>query len=377
MILSFNISDYTVTINGELLRLLRKEFLLLEYLYQHNNRALSRQQLLDAVWSLQIPSDRTIDDHIYRLRKKLKKWEYLIRIETVKGFGYKLSVTSQTTSPLPFVQDEEIQELSRNLINKYHLYGHGEAIQKLLDKNTFGIELDDTRQLFIEFLGGDFLPLLQAQHIPFKEKAHPLLGLYGLIEEKSYDNVYKTLQSLEDKQVFGESEQEDLNLFRILIALKANQYSKAHILLLESESKICPENVGFYGFYQLWWLTYALCVKDFTMVLEKNNILEEFFKKHPFQREYGLFLLLKGFYCFHLNEKTHGFDLITQSFNVLERSKFIIQMLITLSIAEKLLTHFHNEKALEIIFIKKTEVYEKYRLYEIKEKIKDKFALFL
>jgi DNA-binding winged helix-turn-helix (wHTH) protein len=376
MALTFNITEYTVTIEGEPLRLLRKEYLLLEYLYQHNNRALSRQQILDAVWSLQIPSDRTIDDHIYRLRKKLKKWEHLIKIETVKGFGYKLIGTTKTTCLLPFVNDEEIQELSRNLLSKYHLYGQGEVIQKLLDNNTFGIKLDATRQHVIDFLSGNFLPLLQAQHIPFKEKAHLLLGLYGLMEENC-DNVYKILQSLEEKQVFGETEQEDLNLFRILIALKANKFPKAHTLLLESENKISPEIVSFYGFYQLWWLTYALCVKDFTLVLEKNNILEEFFKKHPFQREYGLFLLLKGFYCFHLNEKTHGLDLITQSFNVLERTKFAIQTLITLCIAEKLLTHYYNEKAEEIIFLKKEEVYEKYRLNEIKDKLKGKFARFL
>jgi two-component system phosphate regulon response regulator PhoB len=65
------------------------EFRLLEYLMQSPGRVYSRSQLLDAVWGRDIYVDeRTVDVHVGRLRKCLKRGRELDPIRTVRGMGY-------------------------------------------------------------------------------------------------------------------------------------------------------------------------------------------------------------------------------------------------------------------------------------------------
>lgn len=67
--IDFDQGSLTVTWAGRSISLLPKEYALLEYLYEHLQQTFSRNQLLDAVWPLESPIDRTVDDHIYRIRK--------------------------------------------------------------------------------------------------------------------------------------------------------------------------------------------------------------------------------------------------------------------------------------------------------------------
>ncbi|MCX7904474.1 MAG: response regulator transcription factor [Caloramator sp.] len=80
-----------VYIMGEKVELTPKEFDLLLYLYERPNIALSREQILNAVWGYDFFGDlRTVDTHIKNLREKLGDFrEY---IETVRGVGYKFEV---------------------------------------------------------------------------------------------------------------------------------------------------------------------------------------------------------------------------------------------------------------------------------------------
>lgn len=68
-----------------------KEFDLLVYLMRNRNIALSREQLLDAVWGDGGDSDdRTVDAHIKMLRKNIAPYsKYIV---TVWGVGYKFEV---------------------------------------------------------------------------------------------------------------------------------------------------------------------------------------------------------------------------------------------------------------------------------------------
>ncbi|CCC57957.1 response regulator transcription factor [Caloramator australicus] len=80
-----------VYVMGEKVELTPKEFDLLLYLYERPNVALSREQILNAVWGYDYFGDlRTVDTHIKNLREKLG--EYREYIETVRGFGYKFEV---------------------------------------------------------------------------------------------------------------------------------------------------------------------------------------------------------------------------------------------------------------------------------------------
>lgn len=66
------------------------EFRLLKFFMAHPNRAFSRAELLDKVWSAPpLIDERTVDVHVLRLRKALKDAEHLIK--TVRSVGYMLS----------------------------------------------------------------------------------------------------------------------------------------------------------------------------------------------------------------------------------------------------------------------------------------------
>lgn len=81
----------TVTCNGRPINLGLTEFELLQYLMNHPNRALTRDQLLNALRGDQsFLEDRTIDVYIRRLRAGLGA-EGEAMIETVRGIGYKFA----------------------------------------------------------------------------------------------------------------------------------------------------------------------------------------------------------------------------------------------------------------------------------------------
>ena len=78
-----------VTLNGENLELTRREYQLLRYLLEHKNQLVSRNTLLDEVWGFDFTgSDRVVDNHIQKLRKRLGSEAK--RIKTVIGMGYRL-----------------------------------------------------------------------------------------------------------------------------------------------------------------------------------------------------------------------------------------------------------------------------------------------
>ncbi len=59
------------TVDGEEVRLARKEFELLAYLIKHRGKICSREQIINRVWSDEVVVlDRTIDVNITRLRSK-------------------------------------------------------------------------------------------------------------------------------------------------------------------------------------------------------------------------------------------------------------------------------------------------------------------
>nr|CAA6818657.1 MAG: Phosphate regulon transcriptional regulatory protein PhoB (SphR) [uncultured Thiotrichaceae bacterium] len=65
------------------------EFRLLEFLMQNAGRVYSRAQLLDAIWGQNsFIEERTVDVHILRLRKALKKQGADKAIKTIRGAGY-------------------------------------------------------------------------------------------------------------------------------------------------------------------------------------------------------------------------------------------------------------------------------------------------
>ena len=84
-----DLSRREVFLDGDLLNLTHREFELLNYLVENGTRTVGRTELLDSLWgdAEEIPSERTIDVHVRRLRSKLGRLANTVR--TVRGQGYR------------------------------------------------------------------------------------------------------------------------------------------------------------------------------------------------------------------------------------------------------------------------------------------------
>jgi DNA-binding response OmpR family regulator len=77
-----------VSVDGQPIRLTRREFELLRFLIENRNRVLSRDRLLERVWGYDhFIETRSVDVHVGRLRAKLGGVGS--QIETVVGLGYR------------------------------------------------------------------------------------------------------------------------------------------------------------------------------------------------------------------------------------------------------------------------------------------------
>lgn len=71
----------------EIIDLTTKEYDLVLYFAKNQDRALSREQILDYIWGEDyFGSDRVVDDLIRRIRRKMTQ----LNLETIYGYGYKV-----------------------------------------------------------------------------------------------------------------------------------------------------------------------------------------------------------------------------------------------------------------------------------------------
>ena len=87
--LEINLTNYSVTCDGEEVDMPPKELELLYCLASSPNQVFTREQLLDRIWGYEYLGDtRTVDVHIKRIREKMKEHPHW-SIGTVWGIGYK------------------------------------------------------------------------------------------------------------------------------------------------------------------------------------------------------------------------------------------------------------------------------------------------
>jgi two-component system, OmpR family, response regulator TctD len=90
--LSFDPLSATLTVNHEVRELRSRELRLFEILINAPERILSKDTLCDRLFSYSEPvSDNAIEVYVARLRKKLAGSS--VRIETLRGLGYRLTTT--------------------------------------------------------------------------------------------------------------------------------------------------------------------------------------------------------------------------------------------------------------------------------------------
>lgn len=97
--LSLNPTTFAVTRGGAQIKLLPKEFALLEFLMRHPDQVFSAEALLDRVWrSDSDAAPETVRTCIKRLRKKLDSESEESLIQTLHGIGYKLHCPGEPAS---------------------------------------------------------------------------------------------------------------------------------------------------------------------------------------------------------------------------------------------------------------------------------------
>ncbi len=91
--LELNATDRIVTRNGQRVDLTAKEYEILEYLFAHKGRIVSREMLARDVWkevARQTPLDNVIDVHVAHLRRKIDENAKRKLLHTVRGLGFVL-----------------------------------------------------------------------------------------------------------------------------------------------------------------------------------------------------------------------------------------------------------------------------------------------
>jgi len=96
--ITVDLDKRTVTKDSVLLKLTSTEFSLLAYLIKNQHRAISRDELLTKIWGYgAMIETRATDDTVKRLRKKIADVNSNILIETVRGFGFKLTTEEEAS----------------------------------------------------------------------------------------------------------------------------------------------------------------------------------------------------------------------------------------------------------------------------------------
>ncbi len=75
-----------VQLEGEIIELTKKEYQILLMLIKSSGRFITREEILDSIWSDTLVTERTVDVHITRLRKRL--CSFGSRIKSRTGYGY-------------------------------------------------------------------------------------------------------------------------------------------------------------------------------------------------------------------------------------------------------------------------------------------------
>ena len=93
-IITVDINQHLVLIDGAKIELGPKEYRLLICLLEKPGRVFSRDNLLDMVWGVSADIDtRTVDVHVGRLRKAISAVSGKKLIRTVRSFGYSLATS--------------------------------------------------------------------------------------------------------------------------------------------------------------------------------------------------------------------------------------------------------------------------------------------
>lgn len=106
-----------VLLNGELIRLTSREFAIAWMLFSQAGDYISRRQIAGAVWSsTEDIVGRTLEQHIYKLRKKLQlNGDFGVRLRTMYAHGYRVELVDAAqgdAAARPAVEHDAVQGIA-------------------------------------------------------------------------------------------------------------------------------------------------------------------------------------------------------------------------------------------------------------------------
>ncbi|SDE68199.1 Transcriptional regulatory protein, C terminal [Fontibacillus panacisegetis] len=334
MQLEFIEIEYKVTAEGITVELLPKEFALLQFLYQHRGRIFSREQLLEHVWPLEYPVDRTVDDHIYRLRKKLAPYAGL-EIKTIRGLGYSLALQNPRSveETTPTMQDPELHETMRNVFMKFHRYGQGRSMLTLArQKDVLGFKIDPYYSVYVHFVEGDIDWLLHTNEVSIEERLYWLI-LYYINLVKPEHSLILCEQLLEKKLMSAEQNREMELLNIIDLYAQAGETDKALDRLKKSYEVIKQQ--GYDYFIPQMAITEMFVhlvagTEEHELEQMAEAIEADILSSSPYLRETGSYKIVKGLWMLNCQLWNEGEKLLDEGVQVLDNSGFIPLKLLAL-----------------------------------------------
>ncbi len=325
MVIHFQADAYTVAYAGECIPLLPKEYALFAYLYEHSNRTFSREELLDAVWGLEEPSDRTVDDHIYRLRKKLLKWSDHLTIETVRGQGYKLALTNKQPPDLPLKSDSQFAESVKKLFCTYHGFGMGAAMQTLVsNQEVLGFDIDPFYSVYTHFVSGDFLWIVDTEELTFWQKSVYLVHLFSATRLDPQASVYYYERLLSNQALLPEEWQKETELNIVWPYIEAGRLDQAEKQLQALEPWVSDLHSTSF--------TLVYCAKKLVLHLLNGEqqqaaaILadcEALIQKQPLQREKGMLYTTKALFLYRQGDRDAARHTLDEGIEIIKATKFV------------------------------------------------------
>ncbi|MDC0760922.1 winged helix-turn-helix domain-containing protein [Brevibacillus sp. AG] len=365
-------NTYQIHYAGETIVLLPKEYALFQFLYTWKNRSFSRSDLLDRVWPLEEPTDRTVDDHIYRLRKKLQKWSHLLTIDTVRGVGYRLTLKEQQ-SPSPTILNSNFSETINKMLSTYHGMGMGAALQTLYThQKVLGIQMDPFYATFLRFVVGDFNWFVEDKATPISDKLFYMFHLYHMTELDSQKTLEILQWALKNAKSMPENYQDELQITAISVYAQAKEWERAKKQLIPAREVVDRVNSpGFRLFFQAEEALLYLLMGESDEAEKVIQRSEEILQELPMQRELGSFTIARGLCLYHRLEITKARRLVDEGLEVVRSTKFVPHLIYGVQMILLFLKNFGYDAEWERKYQKMwAELSEEYKFDYLQKKIR-------
>lgn len=326
----FDEGDYSVSGPFGKVELLSKEYALLHFLYRNRDKTFTREHLLDQVWPLEYPGERTVDDHIYRLRKKLSVVPEM-NIGTVRGLGYRLSVKESAPAAKPSMTDPELQTAVLHIFQKYHRFGQGKSISTLIaQQEALGIEVDPFYQKYLHFLSGDLSWFINNDDLPSGDRLYWMLILYSMIASpKEGLQLSEKVLSLSCMDPEHHREMYYLNIIDLYAGSGMYNIAKERI---EVTRKLLDEDADLESFripMAISELLMYIYEGNGTKVKELVETLSQMLEQKPYLREIGRFHYVQGMWHYSQGRMKEASASVEDALEIFRQSGFVPHILLS------------------------------------------------